>query len=76
MSHGHWFMQRCFASCIGYEVSNEWQYGTDEEGRNVVAAVTATGGVGWGGVGRIPRSCEMGGKMNTLHGEKQTLCTQ
>jgi hypothetical protein len=23
MSHGYWFMQRRFASCIGYEVSNE-----------------------------------------------------
>ena len=30
-SHGYWFMQRCFASCIGYEVTNESQYGTDEQ---------------------------------------------
>jgi tryptophan synthase beta subunit len=43
MSHGYWFMQRCFASCIGYEVSNESQCDTDEQGRNVVAAVTGGG---------------------------------
>jgi hypothetical protein len=43
-SHGYWLMQRRFASCIGYEVSNELQYGTDGQRRNVVAAVTATGG--------------------------------
>jgi hypothetical protein len=49
MSHGYWFMQRRFASCIGYEVSNESQYGNYEQGRNVVAAVKATGATSnWG----------------------------
>jgi len=74
MSHGYWFMQRRFASCIGYEVSNESQYGNYEQRRNVVAAVKATGATANGG--RIPRSGEMARKMNILHEEKLTLCTQ
>jgi len=49
MSHGYRFMQRCFASCIGYEVSNALQYGFDEQVRNFIAAVRATGATAPGG---------------------------
>ena len=76
MSHGYWFMQRCFASCIGYEVSNESQYGTDQRGRNFVVAVKATGATALGGGGGFQEAAKWAEKMDILREEKLTLCTQ
>jgi hypothetical protein len=43
MSHGYRFMQRCFANCIGYVVSNMSQHGIGERGRNFIAGVKSNG---------------------------------
>jgi len=79
MSHGYWFMQRCFASCIGYVVSNVLQQGIGERGRNFIAGVKSNGATapegGWGWE-RFPRGGKRGGKMNISHGGKLTLCAQ